>query len=89
MLENPRNVEFDIYVMDDVFPEDEHVEFLKLIRELNGDWKPRIDDLDVFWFAWKEEHPGRKYLMHLLMKAQHLIQARHEPLHYDNLIFVY
>ena len=66
MLENPRNVEFDVYVMDDVFPEDEHSDFLKLIRELNGDWKPRIDDLDVFWFDWEEEHPGRKYLMHLL-----------------------
>ena len=66
MLENPRNVEFDVYVMDDVFPEDEHSDFLKLIRELNGDWKPRIDDLDVFWFDWEEEHRGRKYLMHLL-----------------------
>ena len=56
MLENPRNKEFDVYVLDQVFPEDEHSEFLKLIRELNGDWKKRNDDLDVFWFAWDEEH---------------------------------
>ena len=54
MLENPRNKEFDVYVLDEVFPEDEHSEFLKLIRELNGDWKKRIDDLDVFWLDWKE-----------------------------------
>ena len=54
MLENPRNKEFDVYVLDEVFPENEHGEFLKLIRELNGDWKKRIDDLDVFWFDWKE-----------------------------------
>ena len=66
MLENPRNKEFDVYVLDEVFPEDEHKDFLKLIRELNGDWKKRIDDLDVFWFAWDEEHRGRKYLMRLL-----------------------
>jgi hypothetical protein len=66
MLENPRNKEFDVYVLDQVFPEDEHSEFLKLIRELNGDWKKRIDDLDVFWFDWEEEHRGRKYLMRLL-----------------------
>ena len=66
MLENPRNKEFDVYVLDQVFPEDEHSEFLKLIKELNGDWKKRIDDLDVFWFAWDEEHRGRKYLMRLL-----------------------
>ena len=66
MLENPRNKEFDVYVLDEVFPENEHSEFLKLIRELNGDWKKRIDDLDVFWFDWKEEHKGRKYLMRLL-----------------------
>ena len=66
MLENPRNKEFDVYVLDEVFPENEHSEFLKLIRELNGDWKKRIDDLDVFWFDWKEEHRGRKYLMRLL-----------------------
>ena len=66
MLDNPRNKEFDVYVMDEVFPKDKHSDFLKLIRELNGDWKPRIDDLDVFWFDWEEEHRGRKYLMHLL-----------------------
>ena len=66
MLENPRNKEFDVYVLDEVFPENEHSEFLKLIRELNGDWKKRIDDLDVFWFDWNEEHRGRKYLMRLL-----------------------
>jgi len=46
MLENPRNKEFDVYVLDEVFPENEHSEFLKLIRELNGDWKKRIDDLE-------------------------------------------
>ena len=66
MLENPRNKEFDVYVLDEVFPDNEHSEFLKLIKELNGDWKKRIDDLDVFWFAWDEEHRGRKYLMRLL-----------------------
>ena len=66
MLENPRNVEFDVYVLDNVFPEDKHTDFLKLIRELDGDWKLSIDDLDVFWFDWEEEHRGRKYLMHLL-----------------------
>ena len=66
MLDNPDNKEFDVYVMDEVFPKDKHADFLKLIRELNGDWKPRIDDLDVFWFDWNEEHPGREYLMHLL-----------------------
>ena len=48
MLENPRNKEFDVYVLDEVFPENEHSEFLKLIRELNGDWKKRIDDLDPY-----------------------------------------
>ena len=42
MLENPRNKEFDVYVLDQVFPEDEHSEFLKLIRELNGDWKKEL-----------------------------------------------
>ena len=31
MLENPRNKEFDVYVLDEVFPENEHSEFLKLI----------------------------------------------------------
>ena len=66
MLENPRDVKFDVYILDDVFPEDKHADFLKLIRELDGDWKPRTDDLDVFWFDWEEEHRGRKYLMHLL-----------------------
>ena len=66
MLENPRNKEFNVYVLDEVFPENEHKDFLDLIRELNGDWKKRIDDLDVFWFDWKEEHKGRKYLMRLL-----------------------
>ena len=37
MLENPRNTrekEFDVYVLDEVFPEDEHKDFLNLIREL-------------------------------------------------------
>ena len=24
-----------------------------LIMKLNGDWKKRIDDLDVYWFDWK------------------------------------
>ena len=40
MLDNPDNKEFDVYVMDEVFPKDKHADFLKLIRELNGDWKP-------------------------------------------------
>ena len=29
MLENPRNKEFDVYVLDEVFPENEHSEFFK------------------------------------------------------------
>ena len=54
MLENPRNKEFNVYVLDEVFPEDEHKDFLDLIRELNGDWKKRIDDLDVFGLIGKK-----------------------------------
>ena len=58
MLENPRNKKFNVYVLDEVFSEEENKNFLNLIRELNGDWKKRIDDLDVFWFDWKEYDKG-------------------------------
>ena len=32
MLENPRNKEFNVYVLDEVFPEEEHKNFLNLLE---------------------------------------------------------
>ncbi len=57
---------FDVHVIDDALGKDVNVSVCRTVVELNGKWAPPIDDLDIYWFDWDQDHPCKEACMTLL-----------------------
>jgi len=57
---------FDVHVIDDALDKDVNVSVCRTVVELNGKWAPPIDDLDIYWFDWAQDHPCKEACMTLL-----------------------
>ena len=57
---------FDVHVIDDALDKDVNVSVCRTVVELNGKWAPPIDDLDIYWFDWDQDHPCKEACMTLL-----------------------
>jgi hypothetical protein len=57
---------FDVHVIDDALDKDINVSVCRTVVELNGKWAPPIDDLDIYWFDWDQDHPCKEACMTLL-----------------------
>ena len=57
---------FYVHVIDDALDKDVNVSVCRTVVELNGKWAPPIDDLDIYWFDWDQDHPCKEACMTLL-----------------------
>ena len=57
---------FDIHIIDNALDRDSNVAVCRSAVENNGKWATPIDDLDIYWFDWDQDHPCKKECMTLL-----------------------